>query len=111
MKKRLTNMNIGENFTNNASFLDNKIFTKTVNSIGDTALNLVMDYDLFQRDVEVAGTDSMFRMTSVINGLHDVSNSLKPHVIGDIVPAFEQVQKELNFDDLMSSEGIEATFL
>ena len=104
-------MDIAENFTNNVSFLDNKIFAETVGNIGDTAMNLVMDYDFFTRDAEIVGTESMFRMTSVINGLHDVSNSLKPHVLGDIVPAFNQVQDELNIDDLMSSEGIEATLI
>lgn len=93
----------------NITFLDNKKFKLIIKDIKETASALDVDSDIFKKNDEVVGTEAMMQLTKDLNALHEMSNSLKPHMLGDIVPLFSSIQSDFNKDDLQSSNGI--TFL
>ncbi|WP_176761973.1 hypothetical protein [Pseudobutyrivibrio sp. YE44] len=58
-----------------------------------------MTFDIFEKDNEVIGTEAMTQLSADLNLLHEMSNTLKPHMLGDVVPLFSGIQDSLKADD------------
>ncbi|PHU35694.1 MULTISPECIES: hypothetical protein [Pseudobutyrivibrio] len=97
--------------SNDMSLIDNKRMDKVLDNMFDTAANLEIPDEVFRNEFDSIGTEAMIRFAEEIHMVHEMSNTMQPHMNGDIVPALRMAQNNLGRADRNSSLSINAKYV